>query len=269
LVLLIRLAGMKLTILGLGEEASTIARQIVKQGVDVVAYDPAKPKNAVVPLIDSAVAAVAEADVIFSLNSANSSIQLAKQVAPHIKPGAIFCDLNNGTPSLKSRLAEIVPAGLFVDAAILKTSDGSGDKVAIDISGEGAKQMVTLFDGLNLQINYVSDVPGEAAARQQIRSMLKKGMAAVAIDALWAAKSVGLQDWAIEEIKNEFEISSSQTAQRHLDDTQQHPKRHSVEMADVVEMLSEAGHESTMVRGIELTLSRVIHGVRVPFAELD
>jgi hypothetical protein len=40
-------------------------------------------------------------------------------------------------------------------------------------------------------------------------------------------------------------------------------------MADVVEMLSDAEYESTTVRGVELTLSRVIHGVRVPFAELD
>ena len=260
---------MKLTILGLGEDASVIASELVKQGVDVVAFDPARPKNPVVTLVDSAEAAVADADVIFSLNSANSSIRLAQQVAAHIKPGAIFCDLNTGTPSLKKRLAEIAPAGSFVDAALMHASAGTGKKVSLLVSGAGAKRMIELFEGLSLDITRVSAVPGDAAARKQIRTILEKGIAAVAIDTLWAAKSMGLENWAIEEIKREFETSSSATIQRLLDDTQQHPKRHSVEMADLVEMLTEAGHESTMVRGVELTLSRVIHGVRVPFAELD
>lgn len=260
---------MKLTILGLGEDASLIARALVRQGVDVVAFDPAKPKNPVVSLIDSAEAAVADADVIFSLNSANSSIKFAQQVAEKIKPGAIYCDLNNSTPSLKKRLAEIAPAGSFVDAALMKVSPGADENVSLIVSGPGAKRLVALFEGLNFDITYVSDAPGDAAARMQIRSILEKGMAAVAIDTLWAAKSLGLEDWAIQEIRREFETNSSATIQRLLDDTQQHPKRHSVEMADLVEMLTESGHESTMVRGVELTLSRVIHGVRVPFAELD
>lgn len=260
---------MKLTILGLGEDASLIARELAKQGVDVVAYDPARPKNPVVTLIDSVEAAVAGADVIFSLNSANSSIKLAQQATEHIRPGAIYCDLNTGTPSLKRRLAEILAPESFVDAALMKTSAGSGEKVSLFISGEGAKKMIDFFDDLSFDITYVSDLPGDAAARKQIRTILEKGIAAVAIDTLWAAKSLGLEDWAIEEIKREFESNSAATIQRLLDDTQQHPKRHSVEMADLVEMLTEAGHESTMVRGVELTLSRVIHGVRVPFAELD
>ncbi|MFM2351596.1 MAG: hypothetical protein RL096_77 [Actinomycetota bacterium] len=260
---------MKLTILGLGEDASLIARELAKHGVDVVAYDPAKPKNPVVTLIDSVEAAVAGADVIFSLNSANLSIKLAQQAAAHMKPDATYCDLNTGAPSLKKRLAEIAPAGSFVDGALMKASAGAGEKVSLIVSGQGAKRLVELFDGLNFDITNVSDVPGDAAARKQIRTILEKGMAAVAIDTLWAAKSLGLENWAIDEIKREFETNSAATIQRLLDDTQQHPKRHSVEMADLVEMLSEAGHESTMVRGVELTLSRVIHGVRVPFAELD
>ena len=75
--------------------------------------------------------------------------------------------------------------------------------------------------------------------------------------------------WAIDEINREFDSNSAATVQGYLDGTQQQPKRQSVEIAEVVEMLSDAGYESTMIRGIELTLSRVIHGVRVPFAELD
>ncbi len=260
---------MKLTVLGLGEAGSLIAKGLVDQGVEVVAFDPAKPKHPIVPLAESAEEAVSDADVVFSLNSSTVSVKVAQQVAKHLKPGAIYCDLNTGTPALKKRLSEIMPAGSFVDVAVMKPVPGLGEKVPLVIAGAGAKKFEELFAHLGMDITYVSENAGDAAARKLIRSILAQGMAAVVIDALWAAKELGLQDWAIEEINREFNTNSSKTVKRYLDGTQQYAKRRSVEMADVVEMLSDAEYESTTVRGVELTLSRVIHGVRVPFAELD
>ena len=260
---------MKLTVLGLGEAGSLIAKGLAAQGVEVVGFDPVKQKNPVVEVFETAEQAVANADVVFSLNSATVSIKVAQQVTAHLKPGAIYCDLNTGTPALKQRLSEIVPAGSFVDVAVMKPVPGLAEKVPLSIAGPGAKKFLELFADLDLDITYVSAVAGEAAARKLIRSVLAKGMAALVIDTLWAAKSVGLQEWALEEINREFDTNSSKTVKRYLDGTQQHAKRRSVEMSDVVEMLSDAGYESTMVRGVELTLSRIIHGVRVPFAELD
>ncbi len=266
---MIRLQIMKLTILGLGEAGSLIARGLSAQGVDVVGFDPVRQKFPVVPVRETAEEAVADADVVFSLNSSTVSVKVARQVAEHLKPGAIFCDLNTGTPSLKKNLAEIMPTGSFVDVAVMKPVPGLAEKVPLSVAGEGARKFMELFGDLDMDLSYVSDVAGEAAARKLLRSILAKGMASVVIDTLWAAKELGLEDWAIDEINREFDTNSSKTVKRYLDGTQQHAKRRSVEMADVLEMLTEAGYESTMVRGIELTLSRVIHGVRIPFAELD
>jgi 3-hydroxyisobutyrate dehydrogenase-like beta-hydroxyacid dehydrogenase len=260
---------MKLTILGLGEAGSLIARGLAAQGVEVVGFDPVKQKFPVVTVLDSAEEAVADADVVFSLNSSTVSVKVARQVAEHLKPGAIFCDLNTGTPSLKKNLAGIIPAGSFVDVAVMKPVPGLAEKVPLSVAGEGASKFMKLFGDLDMDISYVSDVAGDAAARKLLRSILAKGMASIVIDTLWAAKELGLEDWAMEEINREFDTNSSKTVTRYLDGTQQHAKRRSVEMADVLEMLTDAGYESTVVRGIELTLSRVIHGVRIPFAKFD
>lgn len=257
---------MKLTILGLGEVGSLIAKGLSDQGVEVVAFDPAKPKNPVVALADSAEAAVANADVVFSLNSAMASLNVAEQVAGLLKPGAIYCDLNAGTPSLKLRLAEIFPEGNFVDMALMNPLEAASDRLKLSVSGPGAKTFVELFQDLNADVTYVSEVAGEAAARDLIRGMVAKGMAAVAIDALWAAKELGLQDWAIEEIKSEFDAATSESFQRQLDTTAKNPKRHSVELGNVVEMLSEAGYESTTLNGVAATLSKVMHSKKIPHA---
>ncbi|MEY2945606.1 MAG: hypothetical protein RL243_358 [Actinomycetota bacterium] len=54
-----------------------------------------------------------------------------------------------------------------------------------------------------------------------------------------------------------------------INETGKNPKRGSVEMGDVVEMLAEAGYESTMANGISLTLSHIMHGRKIPFANLS
>lgn len=259
---------MKVTILGLGEAGSLIAAGLVKQGVSVVAYDPAKIKNPVVELFSSAAEAVSGADVVLSLNSSTVSIRVAESVAG-VLGDALYCDLNTGTPALKQRLASIVGESRFVDVAVMKPVPGLAEKVPLAVAGGGASRFVSLFSDLDMNITYVSDVAGEAAARKLVRSILAKGIAAVTIDALWAAEAMGLKDWALEEFSAEYDSMSAKTLHRYLDGTQQHAKRRSVEIADVTEMLSDAGYDSTMIRGVEITLSRVIHGKRIPFAELD
>ncbi len=260
---------LKIAVIGLGEAGGLIAAGLKAAGADVVGFDVSKPKFPPVPLADSAESAVKDADVVLSINSATVSLRVAQQLAGALKPGAIYADLNTGTPTLKRRLAETLPTGCFVDAAVMKPVPGLAEKVPVGVAGESAKKFVSLLEPLGMNLEYVSDVPGEAAARKLIRSIVAKGMAALIIDCLWAAKEMGLEDWAIQEIKNEFDSSSSATVQRYLDGTAKHAKRRSVEMADVVEMLSDAGYDSTMVAPIELTLSRVMHGKRIPFANLD
>lgn len=105
-------------------------------------------------------------------------------------------------------------------------------------------------------------------AKKLLRLALDKGMAAVLIDFLWAANALGLQDWAIEEVMNEFDASTANTVKQYLVETQQHAKLGTVQMSDVTQLLVEAGYESTMVHSILATLSQVMHGKKIPFANL-
>jgi 3-hydroxyisobutyrate dehydrogenase-like beta-hydroxyacid dehydrogenase len=233
----------------------------------VIGFDVAKPKNPPVAMAESAQEAVAQADVVFSLNSSTVALRVAEGVAGSLKPGAIYADLNTGTPSLKRNLAAALPDGCFVDVAVMKPVPGLAEKVPCGIAGPAAKRFEKLMAPLGMDLEYVSEQPGDAAARKLIRSIVAKGMAALIIDTLWAAKSMGMEDWAIAEIKNEFDTSSSATVQRYLDGTAKHAKRRSVEMTDVVEMLADSKYDSTMVNGVSLTLSHVMHGRKIPFAK--
>ncbi|NHF64126.1 NAD(P)-dependent oxidoreductase [Microcella pacifica] len=254
-------------VVGLGEAGSLIATGLLKAGAQVVGFDPAVTSHASVPLADSLPTVVTEADIVLSLNSSTASLKVAEQVAPLLESGAIFADLNTGTPALKRRLAGLFADDAFVDVAIMKPVPGLAEKVPMGVAGPAAARFVEQLAPFGMTLEYVSEVPGEAAARKLIRSILAKGMAGVLIDCLWAAQSMGLENWAYDEILREFDASSSDTAKRYLSGTAQHLKRRQIEMMDVVEMLTETGYESTMVAAIETNYSRILHGKKIPFSQ--
>jgi hypothetical protein len=115
----------------------------------------------------------------------------------------------------------------------------------------------------------VSDKSDDLAARELLSFMLKQGMAAVLTDYLWAAKSLGMQDWAFDEAKREFEAINSESAKKILSATQKQAKLLTVEMSNLTALLVGAGYESTTVHGMLATFSQVMHSKRIPFAELD
>lgn len=256
----------RIGVIGLGEAGSLIAGGLQAAGALVTGFDPATPASPPVPVAADVAAAVAGADLVISINSSTVSRKVAERVVPLLEPGMIYADLNTGTPALKRSLAALFPEGVFADVAIMKPVPGLAEKVPMGVAGEGARRFIELLEPLGLDLEYVSEVPGEAAARKLLRSILAKGMAAVLIDCLWAAETMGLQDWAYEEILREFESSSAETAKRYLTGTAQHVKRRQIEMMDVTEMLNEVGYQSTMVDGVALTYSRILHSKKIPFS---
>jgi putative dehydrogenase len=259
----------RIGVIGLGEAGSLIAAGLQAAGAQVVGYDPAKPADAPVTVVESAAAAVSGADLVISINSSTAARKVAEEVAPLLDAGTIYADLNTGTPSLKRAIASLFPDGVFADVAVMKAVPGLAEKVPMAAAGPGARRFIELLEPFGLNLDFVSEVAGEAAARKLIRSILAKGMAAVLIDCLWAAESMGLQDWAYEEILREFESSSAETAKRYLSGTAQHLKRRQIEMMDVSEMLNETGYQSTMLDGVALTYSRILHSKKIPFSNLS
>lgn len=257
---------MRVAVIGQGEAGSLIAGGLQEAGLEVVGFDPVVPAHPTVPMTASVEDAVDGADIVLSLNSSTVAFRIAQQVAPLLKGGAIYADLNTGTPALKKKLAALFADGAFADVAIMSPVPGLSAKVPMGVAGTAARRFVDLLEPFGLNLEFVSDVAGEAAARKLIRSVLAKGIAAVTIDYLWAAESLGLQDWAYDEVQREFDAMSAETAKRYLTGTVKHVKRRQIEMIDVNEMLNESGYLSTIVPAIELTYNRVIHSVKVPFS---
>lgn len=258
----------KVAVIGRSEAGTRIADALVAAGIDVVAFDPAAPKNPATPLAGSIEDAVADADLILSLSSPAAALRVAGRIAPLLTEGALYADLNTGTPVMKKKLAALFPEGAFADIALGTAAPGLAAKISMAVAGTGATKFLELLEPAGLTVEYISEVPGEAAAREILRSVLDKSMAAAIIDFLWAAESLGLKDWAYQEVLDEFNASSAETAKGYLTGTAQHLKRRQIEMMDVDETLRDAGYQSTMVAAVETNYSRILHGKRIPFSKI-
>jgi hypothetical protein len=115
----------------------------------------------------------------------------------------------------------------------------------------------------------VSDESKDAEARRLLSFMLNQGIAAVLTDYLWAAKSLGMQDWAFDEAKRELDTLNAESAKEIVSATQKQAKLLTVELSNLTELLVTAGYESTTVHGMLATFSQVMHSKRIPFAELN
>lgn len=259
----------KIAILGLGDAGWLLANGLKNAGANVLAFDSTKPKFAPCAIADSLDAALRDADLVLAINPSMVSVRIAEQAAQYLKPGALYADLNPGTPNLTRKLADLIGTDRFVDGAIMTPVAKFGEGIRIAISGEEAARLAELLSQFGIAFNVVSNQVGEASARYLLKALMQKGLASVITDTLWAAKELGLDDWAIQEIKAEFASADEATVQRYLNEAASNPKRRSVEVGELSEFLTEAGYESSMLNGMGLTFSHIMHGRKIPFAELD
>ncbi|WP_104118307.1 NAD(P)-dependent oxidoreductase [Arthrobacter sp. B1805] len=251
-----------ITIIGKKGAGSQITNGLTEAGYTVSLFDPASKGPA-----DGLELAVSNADLVFALGSSAGPSRIAERLVALLREDALYADLSTGTPATKRQLAALFPDGMFADAVIVQQDPVSADGLIMDLAGPAARRMIELLEPSGLTLRYVSEVPGEATARNLIRSLLAKGIAAAVIDCLWAAESMGMQSWAYQQILEEFEGGSAERAQQHLSGTAEHIKRRQIEIMDVVAMLNESGYESTMLPGIEFNYGRILHGKKIPFSK--
>ncbi|MEN9751857.1 MAG: hypothetical protein RLZZ600_904, partial [Actinomycetota bacterium] len=231
----------------------------------VIGFDASVRRLPGVSLAESLAEAVSGADVVLSLTSPMQALKTAREVAALISDsGAIYADLNQATPSTKRSLATNFPEGMFVDGSLAVSGSEADPELALSASGPATQKLADALSGLPITVDVVSAVPGDAAARALLRSLLVEGISNAVIDTLWAAETLGMQDWAFDEVLREFDGSSAASIKASLASTSKNFKPLQMEMQNVLEMLSESGYESTMLAPIQFNHGRIMHGKKIP-----
>jgi 3-hydroxyisobutyrate dehydrogenase-like beta-hydroxyacid dehydrogenase len=229
-------------VLGLGEAGSAIAADLVEAGCRVSGWDPVpKPVHEGVRLAIGAHDAVAEADVVLSVNVASVAVEVSAEVAPALAVGALYADLNTAPPRVKREAAEPVRAqgNGFVDVALMAPVPGRGLATPALASGSGAAEFAAAMVPVGMSLRVLGEVPGEAAERKLLRSVFAKGLAVAALESLAAARAAGCEEWLREHLAETLTEADGAFLERMLEGSFTHSVRRAEEMHAAASMLAE------------------------------
>jgi len=251
---------MKIGVFGMGEAGSLIAADLAAEDQIMTGYDPADVATPPgVTRVDNPAAAVVGADMVIALTGGADAMEALTQALKHIPVTALYADFSTNTAGMKKNLARLAGEhGMaFVDIALMSTVPGNGLRTPALASGNGAERFVELFAPLGMPVTAVSKVPGDAATRKLLRSVVMKGLAGTVIEAMRGAEKYGCADWLWKNISDEITRADEALLSRLVRGTQIHAIRRLHEMEASKALLEELAVDPVMTRGTVENLKKI------------
>ena len=198
----------RIALVGFGEAGGILGHDLARQGIEVSFFDILlRSKRARPAMLAKAQASgvhaketlrecVRDAELVISAVTASSAAGVAKEAAPLLRPGQIFLDINSVSPETKRKEARRFEKskGHFVEAAVMAPVPPQRIEVPMLLGGKCAAEIALRLRATGMNATAVSDQIGVASAIKMCRSIMIKGLEALAIESLFAARRYGAED---------------------------------------------------------------------------
>ena len=274
-----------IALLGFGEAGTAIARGLAADGGwrgvskpgdnaprRLIAIDTALDKDArgtalgkEARKLDIAIsadytAALSDADLVISAVQGEFAIDAARAAAPLLKTGAHYLDLCTVTGKMSDEdRAEIeAGGGRYIDIAVMGGFFSSGIKAPMLVAGDGAEPVVSWMNQNGFVTSYLGPKPGSASSVKMLRSVIVKGIEALAVESFVAAERQGILPEVMGCLGDidarTFAGSLAMLMQTHV----VHAHRRWEEMGLVARTLRETGVDPLMTEAIEKSHRRTV-----------
>jgi 3-hydroxyisobutyrate dehydrogenase-like beta-hydroxyacid dehydrogenase len=208
----------RVTIIGFGEVGGIFGSDFVAQGIEVSVFDIllaserhrrqmlAKARSCGVKAHDNLRDCLCKADLVISAVTASSALDVAREAAPILTGDQIFLDINSVSPETKRKASACIESnsendgGRFVEAAVMAAVPAKRLKVPMLLGGVHAVAASESLSLLGMDTRTVSDQIGVASAVKMCRSVMIKGLEALAVECLFAARQYGAEDAVLESL---------------------------------------------------------------------
>ena len=241
----------RITVFGLGEAGSLISADLVAAGIEVWAYDPADVMTpAGVKRFDNPLDAVVDADVVLGITAQADAPEAISQAINRISKSSLYADLSTSSAAVKRQLSDIAAGqGIeFVDIALMTLVPGNGLRTHALASGVAADRFVSIFKPLGMPVETISTVPGDAATRKLLRSVMMKGLASLVIEAMRAGYAAGCEDWLWNNMAEQLTAADERMLSRLVSGTGVHALRRLHEMEASMSLLQDLDVDPVMTR---------------------
>ncbi|BBC71114.1 6-phosphogluconate dehydrogenase [Altererythrobacter sp. B11] len=260
----------RVALIGFGEAGMTFARAGGWTG-RASGWDIAPERRALmggcgVEAGDDAAAALADADIVLCLVTADSALPAAQDYAALLPPGALWCDMNSVAPGTKREAAAAIEAagGRYVDVAVMAPVDPVALGVPLLIAGPHARDAQQALAALGFaKSRVVGDEVGRASAIKMIRSVMVKGLEALSSECAAAADAAGVFDEVMASLDaSEKTIPWAERIAYNRERMATHGLRRAAEMEESAKTLLGLGVEPVMTRGTVLLQRQAAGGNR-------
>ena len=244
-----------IALVGFGEAGTLLAEGCVKAGAKVSTYDikvgdaalrPALAERAEtlgVVLHDSLESAVRGADLVISAVTASSARAAAESAAEFLKPGQYFMDINSVSPATKGIDRDAIErsGAFYVESAVMAPVPPYGLKVPMLLGGAQAAVLSESLNKLGLRTRAVATRVGVASAIKMCRSVMIKGIEALTVECMTAARSYGAEKEVLASLAETFPSMgwTGDLPDYLISRVAEHGRRRAAEMREVVETLQD------------------------------
>ncbi|MBO6719493.1 MAG: NAD(P)-dependent oxidoreductase [Rhizobiaceae bacterium] len=246
---------MRIAFIGFGEAGRAFAASLRNRNLSISAYDvqfggpddaafrvAAHERN--VKLADSAEAAVADADWVFSAVTAADSLEAARSVSEVLKPGQVYFDINSVSAGRKKETAALLgPSGAtYVDVAVMAPVDSRGHQTPLLVAGPVEGEIAAGLSRLGFGFELVGKEIGGATAIKMVRSLFVKGLEAITVQALLAADAAGCFDNVYASLSGSYpKLGWPEFPTYNFERVTRHGLRRAAEMRECAASMKELG----------------------------
>jgi 3-hydroxyisobutyrate dehydrogenase-like beta-hydroxyacid dehydrogenase len=191
--------------------------------------------------------------------TAAAAREVAEAAAGYLRPGQTFLDVNSASPRTKQTAAKFVQsAGAdYVEGAVMAAVAGPGLAVPILAGGPAAGTAADLLNGLGMNLTPVAAEHGRASATKLARSIVMKGLEAILIESMAAARHWGVEREVIASLQETHPgLDWTKLALRCSERVAQHGVRRAQEMREAGDMVAELGRDPALCHAIAAVQQR-------------
>jgi 3-hydroxyisobutyrate dehydrogenase-like beta-hydroxyacid dehydrogenase len=252
----------RIALVGFGEAGGILAADFASAGFDVGITDillrsePSrtamleKARKANVQAHESLSDAVRDADLVISAVTCAAAVDAAKEAAAALCADQLYLDVNSVSPETKCEIAlAIVSSGAkFIEAAVMAPVSPQRLKVPMLLGGNSATENAPRLQSIGLNATAVSARIGVASAIKMCRSIVIKGLEALAVESLFAARRYGAEEEVLASLAGTFpEMGWHKELPDYLvSRVAEHGRRRAAEMREVAETLKGVRLEPLM-----------------------
>lgn len=258
--------GQAIALIGFGEVGTILAEDLGAAGCAVTFYDlkldDPTARGALLVCAERVNARVAPsladalrgASLVFSVVTADQSLAAASAAAAHLQAGQTFVDMNSVSPQTKQASAARVQqsGAAYVEAAVMAPVPPQRLRVPVLLGGASAPQVEARLNALGMRTQAVADTIGYASAVKLCRSIMIKGMEALCVQSMLAARQFGVQDRVLASLHASFPgVGWDSGYEGYLiGRVLEHGKRRSEEMREAAAMLEGLQMDGSLANSV-------------------